>query len=79
MNSTSEFKVTIFAQFLGMVMVSLGLVNPGDSDSVVQAVVVGVGGLATAITSALYIYGRAKIKTAQVTPKVVEVEQPVVA
>lgn len=60
--STSEFKVTLLSQFIGMALVSLGIVDPLDSEAITEHLLVIMGALSAMVTSLLYIYSRMRLK-----------------
>lgn len=62
-NTTSEYKVTLIAQLVGMVLVSVGLVDPLDVDELSRHIMLILGSLGTIFTSIMYIYSRTMVKT----------------
>lgn len=59
---TSEFKSTLIAQVVGMILVSLGAIDTAELDDITQHIMLIVGSLSTVMTSSLYIYTRFKLK-----------------
>jgi len=62
-SQSSEFKATLISQVIGVLLVSLGLIDTGQVDELAQHIMLIIGGLSTVVTSSLYIYSRFKLKS----------------
>lgn len=68
-SSTSEYKVTLLAQLIGMGLVALGLVDPLHVDDISQHLILILGSLGTIFTSVMYIYSRTMVKSSALNSK----------
>lgn len=59
---TSEAKVTAWSNLVGMLLVTLGLVDPLHLEDIMQQLSLIVGAVMTIIMSSVYIWGRVNLK-----------------
>jgi hypothetical protein len=58
---TTEFWVTIGTVVVGL-LATTGIISPGGNDELIKALTTIIGGVATIVPAALYIYSRFHLK-----------------
>lgn len=59
---TSEYRVTLIAQFISLVLVMTGVFAPEEGENLTGAIAIIVGGLMSIYSGSMYIYSRTSVK-----------------